>query len=424
MDEQGPTGQHVEPAAADGQGHTMPRDEHTDVPLPFGVYVHVPYCRRRCSYCDFYFEIGRGQPEFAEAIAKEMRGRVHEIRDPHRSADPAHAQSLYFGGGTPTALAPSEIRRVIESVGHFATLAADAEITVEANPEDLTPGVVRELAAAGVNRLSIGVQSFDARVLRYLGRAHTGAQAREAVLRAQDEGIGRISLDLICGVPTEEEARLAEDLERVNELNIGHVSAYLLTVEEHTPLEKLIALGRRDDVDDERQADAYEELQRRLPELGLLQYEVSSYARPAEESRHNRLYWAKGTYWGLGPGAHSLRDVGGGSVARRHTQARLDAWLLDPVGCAHETEVLAPFPAFLEAVAFGLRDLQAGVALQKLARRFCIEAYDDVLHALARGVADGHLSQADGVYRLTRTGVRFADAVARQVLGITRSATH
>lgn len=376
---------------------------------PWGLYVHVPWCRRRCSYCDFYFEVGRADPRFAAAVDEELRHRRPQAPD-----EPP--VTLYFGGGTPSAVSDESVASLIDSARRHAGLLETAEVTLEANPEDLEPGRLQRLRDAGVNRLSLGLQSFDDGVLGWLGRVHTGDTAARVVSEALTAGIERVSVDLICGVPDEPEARLRTDVERAVALGVGHVSAYLLTVEQGTPLVKLIQKGARKTVDEDRQADAYEALQALLPSRGLLQYEVSSFARPGEESRHNRLYWARGSYLGLGPGAHSMTLAADGSVIRRHTHGRAGAYLEAPASAAFEEERLSPEEAFAEAAAFGLRDLARGIDLDALAVRHHVEVPERVLVALDEAGARGHIVREDRHARLTLEGARFADAVAREVL--------
>jgi oxygen-independent coproporphyrinogen III oxidase len=375
---------------------------------PWGVYVHVPWCRRRCPYCDFYFEIGAADPRFPTAVAEELRAR-------RREAPEGPAATLYLGGGTPSALSDEAVAAVVASVRGHAGLAEDAEITLEANPEDLPPGRLERLAAAGITRLSLGVQSFSDEVLRWLGRAHDEAKASRVIEEAV-AALPRVSVDLICGVPGEPAHRLEADVQRLAQLGVGHVSAYLLSVEEGTPLVQLIARGKREALDEERQADAYEALQALLPARGLCQYEVSSFARAGEESRHNRLYWAKGSYLGLGPGAHSMRLREDGSVVRRHTTARAAGWLAEPAGQAFEEEILGAEEAFLEAVAFGLRDVGAGVDLEALAARHRVLVPASLGPIVAQALDDGLLARGGEVLRLTERGARFSDAVARSVL--------
>lgn len=376
---------------------------------PFGVYVHVPWCRRRCPYCDFSFEVGRADGRFPKAVKAELFARRAELPG-------APASTLYLGGGTPTHLPDDALAATLDVVCEEVGLAPGAEVTVEANPEDVGEARARALARMGVTRVSLGVQSFDNATLRLLGRAHRGDEAERAVKACLFAGIERVSVDLIAGVPGEPEGRLEEDIGRLAALGVGHVSAYLLTVEPQTPLEKLIQLGKRKPVSEERQADAYEALQALLFALGLRQYEISSFARPGEESRHNRIYWAKGTYLGLGPGAHSMRLLDDGAVVRRHTTARVGAWLEDPAAAAFDEETLLPKEAFREAVAFGLRDLVAGIDLQALAERHRVEVPEAVRAALENARGRDLVVEEGGILRLTPQGARFADAVARDVL--------
>lgn len=375
---------------------------------PSGVYVHIPYCRRRCPYCDFSIEIRRADTAFAAAVGAELAARAAEL--------PWPARTLSLGGGTPSALPAQAVAEVIAHVRE-AGLAAGAEISLEANPEDVDTEVASAWREAGVTRVSFGVQSFDDEVLAWLGRAHRADQARAALRAVQDAGIPHVGVDLIVGVPTEGPERVARDVATCDQLGVGHVSAYLLTLEAGTPLVRLIARGARAAIDDDRQADAYQLVQELLVRHGFAQYEVSSYARPGQESRHNRLYWAHDPYLGLGPGAHSLRELPDGSVVRRHNTASLAAWLEEPAGAAHDDETLAPAHALREAVAFGLRDVARGIDLCRLAARRHSDA-DAVRPALQAAAARGELIEEDGgrVLRLSAHGVRFADRVARDVL--------
>lgn len=367
-----------------------------------GVYVHVPFCRRRCPYCDFAFEVRAPDPRYAPAVVDELRARQGELNGP--------ADTVSFGGGTPSALPVRDIARIIEGIRSTVGVAPGAEVSAELNPEDVDDAYVAGLRDAGVNRVSLGVQSFDDDVLRYLGRAHDGARARSVVDLCVRAGL-RVGVDLIVGVPGEAATRLARDVDELRALAVGHVSAYLLTVEEGTPLVQLIATGARAAVDEEHQADAYEVVQELLSRPSgtstWRQYEVSSYARPGEESRHNRLYWQGGAYLGVGPSAHSMSPGADGSVVRRHTTARLDAWLPTSTNAAHTIEVLAPERALLEWIAFGLRDIAAGVQAPPHVVPTLRSLGDDVVYL-----------EATDRWHLTHKGARFADRVARAVLAV------
>lgn len=373
-----------------------------------GVYVHVPFCRRRCPYCDFAFEVRPADPRYAPAVVDELRARAAELG--------GSAQTVSFGGGTPSALPAADLVHIVDGVRATTGLEQSAEVALELNPEDVTPEYARALADGGFTRASLGVQSFDDDVLRYLGRAHDGARARDAVRACLDAGL-RVGVDLIVGVPAERDGRLERDVGVLRDLGVGHVSAYILTLEEGTPLVQLIAKGARQNIDDDAQADAYERVQTLLSGAGWPQYEISSYARPGEESGHNRLYWQGGAYLGVGPSAHSMRRRDDGTVVRRNTTARLDAWLPCSHDAAHSEEQLAPAEAFLEAVAFGLRDMAAGVNVDALAARHHLRSGEPVHQELARH--DGLVvrsERAQQTWHLTPRGARFADRVARAIL--------
>lgn len=376
-----------------------------------GVYVHVPFCRRRCPYCDFYFEVGRASAGFAAGVAAELDARAGELRWP--------AHTLSFGGGTPSQLPVVDLVRIVAAV-RARGLVEGAEIALEVNPEDVDDAYAAGLREAGFTRVSIGLQSFDDDVLQWLGRAHDRRRAVEAVRSLVAVGVD-VGVDLIVGVPDEGATRVDDDLARAVDLAVGHVSAYLLTVETGTPLVQLIARGRRRAVDEDAQTTAYERFAERAAAAGLQHYEISSWARPGRESRHNRLYWQRGAYLGLGPGAHSFSVDGDGRARRRHTTARLDAWSRDPRDAEAAVEVLEPDHALREAVAFGLRDLVVGVDIDDLAAVHHTSPGSSLLEALLSAGRRGLVtavgrSGAGRCFRLTERGALFADAVARDIL--------
>ena len=368
--------------------------------------MHVPFCRRRCPYCDFYFEIGKNTVGFVDGVARELEARAAELSWP--------ASTLSFGGGTPSHLGVADLSRLVGLVrGHG--LRDDAEISLEVNPEDIDDVFAAGLVAGGFTRVSVGMQSFDDDVLKWLGRAHDGAKATSAVQALVAAGLD-VGVDFIVGVPGESSTRLDVDLDRASDLGVVHISSYLLTVEAGTPLVQLIKKGARAAVDEDVQATAYERVAELAAARGFAQYEVSSHAKAGFTSRHNRLYWGRGDYLGLGPGAHSFRVDVDGSAQRRHTTARLAGWSPDPTIAAHDDETLDGEHALREAIAFGIRDLDSGVDVEQLAALHHTVIPDDVLVSLARAVVCGDVVGSAPVFRLTRQGARFADRVARAVL--------
>lgn len=386
-----------------------------------GVYVHVPFCRRHCPYCDFAIEVGKSQDGYVDAVLAEWEARRASFVVGR--GGPRTIASLSFGGGTPSSLPPRELHRLVAAVA--GDLDKNAEVSLEVNPEDIDDDVATGLNDAGFTRVSVGLQSFDDGVLRYLGRAHDAAVGAAAIAALVATGVD-VGVDLIVGVPGEGPDRLARDIDRVRALGVVHLSTYLLTVEPGTPLVRLIESKKREAVDDDAQATAYESIQELCRAAGFTQYEVSSYALPSSSSssssselkwsRHNRLYWQRGDYLGLGPGAHGFVVNGDGSVTRRHNRARLEQWLRDPHG-GFDVEELDAAHALREGIAFGLRDKIHGVDVVELAALHQMPVTAGIAGALERAVAIGNVVVVAGRHHLTDLGLRFADRVARDVLG-------
>ncbi len=272
----------------------------------FGVYVHVPYCAHRCGYCDFntYVDDTGAAAVYADAAIAEIRLATRVLSDP-RPAD-----TVFFGGGTPTLLPPADLARILAAIRDEFGLAPGAEVTTEANPETLDPKVLGALRESGFTRISLGMQSAVPHVLTVLERLHTPGRAVDAVAWAKDAGFERISLDLIYGTPGESDDDWRASLAAVLAADTGHVSAYALTVEPGTRLAAQVARGEVGPVDDDVLAERYEIADDLLAGHGYGWYEISNWARTdADRCRHNELYWRDGDWWGVGPGAHS--HVGG-----------------------------------------------------------------------------------------------------------------
>lgn len=266
------------------------------------AYIHVPFCARRCSYCDFAIAVRRETPDdaFVEAIGREWRGR----RDNPAISGPL--DTIYFGGGTPSRLAPETIAELIGLVAADLPLAIDAEITIEANPDDVTPARAVSWHRAGVNRVSLGVQSHDPTVLAWMHRTHTAEQVAPAMAMLREAGIDNISVDLIFALPPEVPRDWSRDLELTLALDPAHLSLYGLTVEPHTPLARWTERGTTHEAPEARYASEYLAAHEALVAAGFDHYEVSNAALPGRRSRHNAGYWTLADYVGLGPGAHSF----------------------------------------------------------------------------------------------------------------------
>ncbi|HEU4588835.1 MAG TPA: radical SAM family heme chaperone HemW [Gemmatimonadales bacterium] len=267
------------------------------------LYIHVPFCARRCSYCDFAIAVRRTVPStrFAEAVLREWAAWQ---RHP-AWADAPEVRTIYFGGGTPSRLDPGAIGRIIEQVRLDRAVADGAEVTLEANPDDVTPARAAAWQRAGVNRISLGVQSFDPAVLAWMHRTHRAEQVPEAVQAIRGAGIDEISLDLIFALPSAFRPRFADDLAAALALAPEHVSLYGLTVEPGTPLGRWTERGDVVPAAEERYAEEFLAAHQALESAGYEHYEVSNAARPGYRARHNSAYWRRAPYIGMGPSAHS-----------------------------------------------------------------------------------------------------------------------
>jgi len=267
------------------------------------LYIHVPFCARRCSYCDFAIAVRRVVPSdaFAAAVLAEWRTwQAHSAWVESPALD-----TIYLGGGTPSRLAPGAIATILDQVGADRAVAPGAEVTLEANPDDVSPAAARAWHRAGVNRVSLGVQSFEPRVLAWMHRTHTAEQVPLAVSVLRDAGIDNLSLDLIFALPRELERDWSADLDRGLALAPDHLSLYGLTVEPHTPLGRWTARAETRPLDDESYAAEFLTLVARIEAAGFDHYEVSNAARPGRRARHNSAYWRRAPFIGLGPSAHS-----------------------------------------------------------------------------------------------------------------------
>lgn len=313
-----------------------------------GLYVHVPFCATRCTYCDF-----ATQTVSRPALERWLDGIEREIVRRASDARAIQWTSVFFGGGTPSVLASRHFRRVWDALTSAFRLATDAEVTLEANPESVRDPLLETWRACGVNRLSMGVQTFDPAELRGLGRIHDERRPAEAFARARAHGFERLSLDLMFGFPGHDQATWERTLDAALALEPEHVSAYCFIPERGTPLGNAVLDGRVPLPAPEAQADQYACLHERLEAAGYAPYETSNFARPGGEARHNLVYWLRRPYVGLGPSAHGLLD------GRRWGNARdIAPWagLLD-AGAAPETESEPPDAraAALEVVMLGLR---------------------------------------------------------------------
>jgi len=377
---------------------------------PFGFYVHVPFCAARCGYCDFNTytaaELGGGASQ--AAYADTVIGEVRLARRVLGEAD-LPVETVFFGGGTPTLLPAEDLGRILAAIEAEFGLAPGAEVTSEANPESIDPAYLHRLRGQGVNRLSLGMQSAVPHVLAVLDRRHSPGRAEVAVGWARDAGFESVSLDLIYGTPGESAPDWQASLAAALAATPDHVSAYSLIVEDGTALARRVARGELPAPDDDDLADRYEQADDAFAAAGLPWYEVSNWARPGAECRHNLGYWRGADWWGAGPGAHS--SVGGVRWWNRMHPIAYAARLAAGCSPGQGRELLGPQERRVESLLLGLR-LSAGLPLETLPAA-----------ETAACVQDGLLAPADyvaGRAVLTRPGRLLADGVVRRLLGEAR----
>lgn len=265
-----------------------------------GIYLHIPFCRRLCGYCDFYKVISlQKKSELLIAMQQEISLQKDYLQG-------KIVETIYFGGGTPSVLAAKEIETLLQQIAKYHNISSSAEITLEANPDDLTPSYLKDLKKLKINRLSIGIQSFDDGVLQFMNRRHTAAEAVVSVKNAQQAGFENLSLDIIYGVPNTDKVYLKKNLQQLCDLQPQHISAYHLTVEEGTPFAHLKKRGKLQEIADENSEKQYALLTKFLQQNGYEQYEISNFAKNSIISRHNTSYWQQKPYLGIGPSAHSF----------------------------------------------------------------------------------------------------------------------
>jgi oxygen-independent coproporphyrinogen-3 oxidase len=370
----------------------------------FGVYIHFPYCRKRCPYCDFAVHARARIPheQYASAVRRELVERAPLF-------DGRRLTSIYFGGGTPGLWRADCLGEVLSSVrATFPPADGELEVTVEANPDDLPREQLDGLRAAGVTRLSLGVQSLQAKHLQQLGRTHGRGEAERAVADARAAGFTRLSIDLMFGLPSQTLTELEADLAGVLALEPDHVSVYNLTVEDRTAFGGLQRAGLLSVPDSGVCAEMYERIDARLTAAGLPHYEISSWARPGRRAVHNTLYWTGGEYLGLGCSAHSFRRLPDGGGERFSVARSVDEWLRAPTVATRETLDAAALER--EAVWLGLRLLD-GVDRAAHARLHGVDPVAAHADEVARLEREGLLEVTPERVRLTARGVLFADEV-------------
>ena len=374
-----------------------------------GIYIHVPFCQSRCAYCDFYSTtLLRHREAYVDTVCNELRNRLNEFKG-------EAIETIYFGGGTPSTLTIEEIGKILSTIENLYPIenVNNLEITLEANPDDLTEEYVKALRTLPVNRVSMGIQSFHDHTLRLVGRRHTAIEAIEAVHRCQRMGLTNISIDLIYGLPGETIADWTYSLNQAIALKVPHISAYHLTYEEDTRLWKMKEKGIVNPISEEQSLEAFELLRTRLIAEGYEHYEISNFSQPNFHSRHNSSYWKGIVYIGIGPGAHSYNGN-----SRRWNIGNLENYINTPKNedVPHEIEQLTTDERYDERIITELRTA-CGINLDRLLKDFGQRYYVHCMRCAEPYINRGQLIHtSDNHLRLTPESIFISDAVMRDLL--------
>ncbi len=376
-----------------------------------GIYVHIPFCKTRCDYCDFY-STTLGE-RLAEAYVEKACGEMRLRRD---YLGGAHVNGVYFGGGTPTRLSIPMLGRLCDCIYDNFEVDKDAEITVEANPDDLCDEYVSGLRDLPFNRVSMGVQSFNDALLAGIHRRHSAAQAEEAFERLRGAGIGNISIDLIYGLPGETVEQWEADVEKAVELRPEHISAYALTYESGTPLYKRLQAGEIAEADEDSYLLMYGLLTDRLRQAGYEHYEISNFALNGRRAVLNSSYWKGEPYIGIGPGAHSYNGT-----VRRCNIPDVERYVVAQGDVPHETESLDAGTCYDEMVMTRLRTCD-GLDTGEVERVFGKERYEYLMRnaapAIRRGLLEEYELDGRHIVRLTRKGIFVSDEVISDLMAV------
>ena len=373
-----------------------------------GIYLHIPFCKRRCIYCDFFSTTQGGQTDrYIEALCSELEQRKEYLEG-------EDIETIYLGGGTPSQLQEKHFERIFSTLYIYYPVRPDAEITLEANPDDLNKEYVTMLRHFPFNRLSMGIQTFNDTTLRLLHRRHTAQQAIDAFERCRQAGFANISIDLMYGLPGETLASWKADLEQAIALHPEHISAYHLIYEEGTPLWKLREEHRVSEIDEDLSVSLFSELIHTLKTAGYEHYEISNFCLPGKHSRHNSSYWIGKKYLGCGASAHSYNGI-----SRQWNIASLEKYM---TGIEHrkpdyEIEELDLYTRYNDFVITSLRT-QWGMSLTKLKTDFGEKLYDYCIQLATPHLQQHTLQQANGLLKFTEQGIFISDGIMSDLLWV------
>ena len=367
------------------------------------IYLHIPFCKQKCSYCNFHFSTSFSlKDEMLSAIKKEIQLRHNELEN-------KTLKSLYFGGGTPSVLSVDEIKSLIDEIQKYFSFDNNIEITLESNPDDLNKNFLEELSQTEINRLSIGTQSFFDEDLKLMNRAHNASEAESSIKRAQDFGLENISIDLIYGSPTSNFEIWKDNLSKTIELQVPHVSSYALTVEPKTALEKWIENGKIRSPEETEQNQEFYYMKDFLKDNGFDHYEISNFGKPGFHSKHNSAYWKSEPYLGIGPSAHSYN----GHLERSWNIANNPIYIknLNQNILPKEKEILTEKDRFNEMMMIGLRTIW-GVDLNRINQNFSSEVIDYLNQEIKSKIESGILEIENNYLKIPEKHWFLADGIA------------
>jgi len=373
-----------------------------------GIYIHIPFCKKKCTYCDFYTVVAPNFiPSLVDSIVKELHFRMDYLKN-----EPLN--TIYFGGGTPSILNPEQFQQIFSTIFELFYVNDDAEITFEANPDDLTPEYLTSIKKLPFNRISIGIQSFDDEDLKRINRRHTGEEAITAVRNAQSAGFNNLSIDLIYGLPFQTLEAWENQLDIALSLNVQHISSYGLTYEEGTALWKQREKGKVTNVDDEVMNAMYLLLLERVKQKGFEAYEVSNFALVGRRSRHNTSYWKQEPYLGIGPSAHSY-DL----VSRQWNVSSIKDYIkaFEIIGDFFEREELTLFDRYNDFVMVSLRTSD-GLDKATMKNEFGLELAEYCLRNVQSFIQNGKVSDSNGKLRLTPDGIMISNIILIELMKV------
>ena len=372
-----------------------------------GIYIHIPFCRQACHYCNFHFSTSlRYKNDFVAALLKEI-----ELQSENNYLENEIIETIYFGGGTPSLLSSEEVNTILNGLHEQFQIIPDAEITLEANPDDVTDEKLLAWKTAGINRLSIGIQSLFDEDLQWMNRAHTAADAKQVIQKARNAGFENFTVDLIYGSPGLTDDKWKQNMDWVLQQNITHLSCYALTVEEKTPLDKQIRLHQKVDIDPEQQSRQFLLLMETMKLAGFEHYEISNFAKPGHRSKHNSSYWHGTHYLGLGPSAHSFNGN-----SRQWNMANNQQYIqsLQQNSIPFEKEELTAMQQLNEYIMTSLR-LMEGCDLNFVNEKFGTEKAEQLKTESVLFADKNWLTDANNHLILTPEGKLFADRVASEL---------